>query len=95
MLYHTPGAALSALLPANVAAAFVASLLNSSSSRAIIAGVQVAYILMDKQPEVYARALEREGVVHEMRRLAEATRDEDGEEVNTGVWILLVCTEKI
>lgn len=85
MLYNAPADSLDALLPAPAAAALVATLLSSSSSGTIIAGVQIAYILMEKRPGVYARALEREGVVHEMRKLAEAKGD--GEAGVCGVYI--------
>lgn len=86
MLYNTPGQALDALLPAPAAAGLVATLLSSSSSGTIIAAVQIAYILMEKRPEVYARALEREGVVHEMRNLGEVKAD--GETSADGVYEL-------
>uniref|UniRef100_UPI00358FECBF E3 ubiquitin-protein ligase TRIP12 isoform X2 n=1 Tax=Myxine glutinosa TaxID=7769 RepID=UPI00358FECBF len=70
VLYHAPASLLAEVLRSQPLSSHLASMLSSSDLRVVVGAVQMAIILMEKLPDIFCLFFQREGVTHQMTRLA-------------------------
>ena len=69
IIYHTPKDLLYAILKDQTMSSSIATMLASSDTRIVVCATQMCNILMEKMPEIFSIFFQREGVIHQIRKL--------------------------
>lgn len=69
IIYHTPKDLLYSILKDQSMSSSIATMLASSDIRIVVCATQMCNILMEKMPEVFNTYFQREGVIHQIRKL--------------------------
>lgn len=69
IIYHTPKDLLYSILKDQSMSSSIATMLASSDIRIVVCATQMCNILMEKMPEVFSTYFQREGVIHQIRKL--------------------------
>jgi hypothetical protein len=78
MLYFSSPEVLNDVLEVYPVSSQIAALLGSRDQKVVVSALQMAHILMDKLPEVFRIYFRKEGVVHEIEKLAAVTGGPSG-----------------
>lgn len=69
IIYYTPKELLQSILEDQSISSSIATMLASNDTRMIVCAVQMCNILMEKIPEIFSIYFQREGVIHQLRKL--------------------------
>ncbi|KAG9509563.1 E3 ubiquitin-protein ligase TRIP12 [Fragariocoptes setiger] len=70
IIYYTPAEMLRTLLKNHPVSSHIATMLASPDQKIVVGAIQMAIVLMDKLPDVFAVYFRREGVMHQFRKIA-------------------------
>lgn len=70
IIYYASNDLLSSVLKNQAVSSHIAAMLASPDLRVVVGAIQMANILMDKLPDVFAIYFRREGVMHQIKKLA-------------------------
>lgn len=70
ILFHTPKELLHSILKDQTMSSSIATMLSSSDIRIVVCAIQMCNILMDKMPEIFSVYFQREGVMHQIKKLS-------------------------
>lgn len=70
IIYYSPTDSLRELLKNHPVSSHIAAMLASADQRILVGAIQMAFVLIDKLPEVFSVYFRREGVSHQFKRLA-------------------------
>lgn len=76
IIYYAPTELLRSILRNQAVSSHIAAMLASPDLRVVVGAVQMANILMEKMPEVFAVFFRREGVMHQVKKLARGEANE-------------------
>ncbi|RWS04789.1 putative E3 ubiquitin-protein ligase TRIP12-like protein [Dinothrombium tinctorium] len=69
IIYYAPPDLLRSVLKNHAVSSHIAAMLPSSDLRVVVGAIQMAYVLMEKLPDVFSIFFRREGVVHQFKKL--------------------------
>lgn len=69
IIYHTPKDLLYSILKDQTMSSSIATMLASTDIRIVVCATQMCNILMEKMPEIFSIFFQREGVIHQIRKL--------------------------
>ncbi|RWS30969.1 E3 ubiquitin-protein ligase TRIP12-like isoform X1 [Leptotrombidium deliense] len=78
IIYYAPADLLRTVLKNHAVSSHIAAMLPSSDPRVVVGAIQMAYVLMDKLPDVFSIYFRREGVVHQFKKLVKGDDFEIG-----------------
>lgn len=73
IIYYTPSTSLRHILKPHPVSSHIAAMLASSDQKILVGAIQMALILMDKLPDIFSIYFQREGVMHQFKRLTNKT----------------------